>query len=108
MPLHAVEEDSRLAEKGRLLQQAPSSMRIALPRGAAVGSLARFLAQARRDLKSSEDLLARQLISAQPSETARTQVETFKAQAESQREQVELAQAGVRSAEVQLDYTTVC
>ena len=74
---------------------------------ALLGQYQAQLAQARRDLKRSEDLLAHQLISAQALETARTQVETLEAQVESQRKQVELAQAVVRGARVQLDYTTV-
>lgn len=65
------------------------------------------LAQARRDLKRHHDLLARQLVSAQALEAAGTQVETLQAQVESQRRQVELAQAAVRGGEVQLNYTTV-
>jgi RND family efflux transporter MFP subunit len=65
------------------------------------------LEQARRDLKRSQDLIDRQLVSQQALETARTQVETLEAQVASQRKQVELTQAGARGAQVQLDYTTV-
>lgn len=65
------------------------------------------LAQARRDLKRSEDLVARQLVSEQAIEIARTQVATVLAQVESQHRQVELSQAAVQGAEVQLNYTTV-
>ncbi len=65
------------------------------------------LEQARRDLKRSQDLIDRQLVSQQALETARTQVETLDAQVASQRKQVELSQAAARGAQVQLDYTTV-
>ncbi|MBV8784111.1 MAG: efflux RND transporter periplasmic adaptor subunit [Gammaproteobacteria bacterium] len=65
------------------------------------------LAQARRDLTRSEDLVQRQLVSQQALETARTQVETLGAQVEAQRREVELARASVQGAQVQLGYTTV-
>jgi RND family efflux transporter MFP subunit len=65
------------------------------------------LEQGRRDLKRSQDLIDRQLVSQQALETARTQVETLDAQVASQRKQVELSQAAARGAQVQLDYTTV-
>ncbi|MDB6044307.1 MAG: efflux transporter periplasmic adaptor subunit [Gammaproteobacteria bacterium] len=65
------------------------------------------LEQGRRDLKRSQDLIERQLVSQQALETARTQVETLDAQVASQRKQVELSQAAARGAQVQLDYTTV-
>ncbi|MBV8146610.1 MAG: efflux RND transporter periplasmic adaptor subunit [Gammaproteobacteria bacterium] len=65
------------------------------------------LAQNQRDVKRDEDLLQRKLISEQAVELARTQVETQTAQVESQRKLVDLAEANVRSAQVQLDYCTV-
>lgn len=65
------------------------------------------LAQSRRDVKRDEDLVQRKLVSEQAVEQARTQVDTQAAQLESQRRQVDLAEAGVRSAQVQLDYCTV-
>ncbi|MDB6088597.1 MAG: efflux transporter periplasmic adaptor subunit [Gammaproteobacteria bacterium] len=65
------------------------------------------LSQGRRDLRRNQDLIDRHLVSQQALETARTQVETLDAQVASQRKQVELAQAGARGAQVQLDYTTV-
>jgi RND family efflux transporter MFP subunit len=74
---------------------------------ALLGQFLAQLAQARRDLKRSEDLVARQLVSAQTIEVARTEVETYEAQVESQQKQVELARALVQGAEVQLKYTTV-
>jgi RND family efflux transporter MFP subunit len=65
------------------------------------------LEQSRRDLKRNEDLIDRHLVSQQALETADTQVRTTEAQVASQVRQVELAQAGQRGAQVQLDYTTV-
>ena len=65
------------------------------------------LAQSRRDLKRAEDLVGRKLVSEQAVETARTQVEMQSAQLASQEKQVDLARAGVRGAQVQLDYCTI-
>jgi RND family efflux transporter MFP subunit len=65
------------------------------------------LAQSERDLKRDEDLVERKLVSQQALEQARTQVETGAAQVQAQRKQIELSAAGVRSAQVQLDYCTV-
>lgn len=65
------------------------------------------LAQARRDLARNADLVGRKLVSQQAVETSRTQVDSLAAQLESQEKEVELAQAGVRGAEVQLGYCTV-
>ena len=65
------------------------------------------LAQSVRDVKRNEDLVKRNLVSEQAVEQARTLVETGSAQVQSQRKQIELAQANVRAAQVQLDYCTV-
>ncbi len=65
------------------------------------------LAQNQRDVKRDEDLVKRKLVSEQAVELARTQVETQTAQVEAQRKQIDLAEANVRSAQVQLDYCTV-
>jgi RND family efflux transporter MFP subunit len=65
------------------------------------------LAQSERDVRRDEDLVARFLVSQQAVEQARTQVETQTAQVEAQRKQIDLAEANVRSAQVQLDYCTV-
>jgi RND family efflux transporter MFP subunit len=65
------------------------------------------LAQSERDVKRAEDLVERKLVSQQAVEQARTQVETGAAQVQGQRRQIELAEASVRSAQVQLDYCTV-
>ena len=65
------------------------------------------LAQSERDVRRAEDLVERKLVSQQAVEQARTQVETGAAQVQGQRKQIELAQASVRSAQVQLGYCTV-
>ncbi len=65
------------------------------------------LAQSLRDLKRAEDLVKRNLVSAQAVEQARTQVDAQSAQVEGQKRQIDLATANVRSAQVQLDYCTV-
>jgi len=65
------------------------------------------LEQARRDNQRNQDLIERKLVSQQALETSQTQVATLSAQVESQRRQVELADATLRGAQVQLDYTTV-
>jgi RND family efflux transporter MFP subunit len=65
------------------------------------------LEQARRDLKRNQDLIGEHLVSQQALETAATQVSTLEAQVASQVREVELAVAGQRGAQVQLDYTTV-
>ena len=65
------------------------------------------LDQARRDLKRNQDLIGEHLVSQQALETAATQVSTLEAQVASQVRQVELADAGKRGAQVQLDYTTI-
>jgi RND family efflux transporter MFP subunit len=64
-------------------------------------------AQSQRDLKRAEDLVQRKLVSEQAVEQAHTLVDTGSAQLESQRRQIELAAANVRSAQVQLDYCTI-
>jgi RND family efflux transporter MFP subunit len=65
------------------------------------------LAQSRRDVKRDEDMVARNLVSQQAVEQARTLVDTGSAQLESQRRQIEVGVANVRAAQVQLDYCTV-
>ncbi len=65
------------------------------------------LAQARRDYTRQQDLVTRNLASVQAVEAARTQVDSLAAQLAAQQEAVQLAAAQVRSAQVQLDYTTV-
>jgi RND family efflux transporter MFP subunit len=65
------------------------------------------LAQSERDEQRADDLVKRNLVSEQAVEQARTQVATLGAQALSQRRLIDLAQANLRSAQVQLDYCTV-
>jgi RND family efflux transporter MFP subunit len=65
------------------------------------------LAQNVRDRARNEDLVKRNLVSQQALEQARTQVDTQTALVQSQREQIDLAQANVRAAQVQLDYCIV-
>ena len=65
------------------------------------------LAQARRDTQRNQDLIDRNLVSRQSLETAQTQQDTVSAQLQVQRKQIELAQAALHGAEVQLAYCTV-
>jgi len=65
------------------------------------------LAQSQRDAQRDEDLVKRNLVSQQAMEQARTQVETGAAQLQNQKKQIDLAQANLRSAQVQLNYCTV-
>jgi RND family efflux transporter MFP subunit len=65
------------------------------------------LSQDQRDVKRAEDLVERKLVSEQAVEQARTLVDTQSAQLESQRRQIDLAAANVRSAQVQLEYCTI-
>ncbi len=65
------------------------------------------LKQNYRDLVRNEDLQARELVSMQALETARTLVETQVSQVESQRRQIELAEANLKSAEFAFEQTTV-
>ncbi|MEO7323602.1 MAG: efflux RND transporter periplasmic adaptor subunit [Dokdonella sp.] len=74
---------------------------------ALVGQYQAQLAQSRRDLARQQDLIGRKLVSQQALETVRTQGETLSSQLAAQQRQVDLAQAQLRGAQVQLDYTTV-
>jgi RND family efflux transporter MFP subunit len=74
---------------------------------ATLGQYQAQLAQAQRDLKRAQDLVGRHLVSQQALEDAQTQVSALTAQVDAQRKQIELAQAGVKAAQVQLDYCTV-
>ena len=65
------------------------------------------LSQDQRDVKRAEDLVERKLVSEQAVEQARTLVDTQSAQLQSQRKQIDLAAANVRSAQVQLEYCTI-
>jgi RND family efflux transporter MFP subunit len=74
---------------------------------ALVGQNEAQLAQAERDLSRQQDLIERKLVSEQALENARTQVDSLRAQLNAQRRTIDLAAAQLRSAQVQLDYTTV-
>lgn len=65
------------------------------------------LAQAHRETVRSQELIDRGLTSRQALELAQTQETTLGAQLQAQRKQVELSQAALRGAEVQLGYCTV-
>jgi len=65
------------------------------------------LTQNKRDAQRDQDLVGRHLVSEQALEQARTQVDTQSALLESQRRQINVAEANLRSAQVQLDYCTV-
>jgi RND family efflux transporter MFP subunit len=95
--LDATQQRAALAQSEAQLQSA---------RALLVQYQAQF-AQNQRDEKRAQDLLQRKLVSEQAVEQARTLVDTQGAQLESQRKQIELAAANVRSAQVQLDYCTV-
>jgi HlyD family secretion protein len=65
------------------------------------------LAQYRRDFARDAALIGQHLVSEEDFETARTQAATTAAQVKTQERQVELAQAGLKAAQVQEDYTIV-
>jgi RND family efflux transporter MFP subunit len=65
------------------------------------------LAQSERDVQRDEDLVKRNLVSQQAVEQARTQTKSAAAQVQARHKQIDLAEANVRSARVQLDYCTV-
>ena len=65
------------------------------------------LDQAKRDWKRADDLVGRKLVSEQAVEQAHTQVEMLSAPTGDAAPHVELGEAAVRSAEVQLGYCTV-
>ena len=65
------------------------------------------LAQAQREARRGQDLVDRGLASRQSLELAQTQEATLGAQLQAQHRQVELAQAALRGAQVQLGYCTV-
>ena len=74
---------------------------------ALVGQYEAQLAQAERDQSRQQELIERKLVSQQALENARTQVTMTRAQLNSHRRAIDLAAAQMRSAQVQLDYTTV-
>ncbi|MEO8011842.1 MAG: efflux RND transporter periplasmic adaptor subunit, partial [Dokdonella sp.] len=74
---------------------------------AQVGQFSSQLKQSRRDLQRQQGLVGRKLVSEQAAETASTQVDSISAQLLAQQRVVDLAEAQLRSAQVQVDYTTV-
>ncbi len=73
-------------------------------------SLAQYdaqLAQAKRDLVRDQDLVDRHLVSQQELEKAGTQVDMLQSQVMTQQRNIELSDAAVRSAQVNIDFTTV-
>ncbi|HEY3730933.1 MAG TPA: efflux RND transporter periplasmic adaptor subunit [Steroidobacteraceae bacterium] len=111
----SIEEGEHVKAGQVLAQLDDSAQKAALDQARAQLSAARALlvqyqaqlAQAQRDNQRNADLIDRKLVSQQALETTQTQVATLEAQVESQRKQVDLADAGLRGARVQLDYTTV-
>ena len=65
------------------------------------------LAQAKRDTQRNRDLIDQNLVSRQALEESQTQQDALQAQLQAQGKQIELAQASLRGAEVQLGYCTV-
>jgi len=65
------------------------------------------LDQAKRDWKRADDMVGRKLVSQQAVEQAHTQVDTLGAQLATQRKMIELGEASVSAAQVQLGYCTV-
>ncbi|HZO22265.1 MAG TPA: efflux RND transporter periplasmic adaptor subunit, partial [Steroidobacteraceae bacterium] len=98
--LARVEDTAQRAALGQANAQLEAAKALAVQLEAQLG-------QARRDLVRNQDLVVRKLVSQQALETAQTQVDSLAAQLESQQKDVDLARAGVRAAQVQLDYTVV-
>ncbi|HMM66401.1 MAG TPA: efflux RND transporter periplasmic adaptor subunit [Dokdonella sp.] len=97
---------ARLEDTAQQAALAQAQAQVAQSR-AQVGQYEAQLAQAERDLVRQKELVGRKLVSTQSVEAADTQVATWRAQLNSQRRLVDLALAQLRSAQVQLDYTTV-
>src|SRR5579862_330995 len=110
-----IEEGERV-ESGQVLARLDdTAQRAALQQAqaqlaAAKALLAQYQAQldqARRDLKRSQGLFEADAVSRQDAEQARTQADALEAQVAAQLKQIELAQAQVDGARVQLDYTVI-
>jgi RND family efflux transporter MFP subunit len=97
---------ARLEDTAQQASLAQAQAQVAQAR-ALVGQYRAELDQARRDLERAEDLVGRKLVSRQSAETAKTRVATLQAQWNAQQRNVDLAEAQLRSVQVQLDYTTV-
>jgi RND family efflux transporter MFP subunit len=65
------------------------------------------LAQARRETQRNQELIVRNLVSRQSLEATQTQQDMLTAQLQVQRKQIEVAEATLRGAQVQLAYCTV-
>ena len=110
-----IEEGDRV-EKGQVLARLESTQQQAYLAQAQAGARAAQallvqyqaqLTQNQRDLKRQGDIVARKLASTQSLELAQTQVDSQAAAVAAQRKQVDVAQANVQAAQVQLDYCTV-
>lgn len=97
---------ARLEDTAQQARLAEATAQVAASRAQA-GQFRTQLAQVERDLARQQDLIGRKLVSQQSLESIRTQGETLKAQIAAQLRNAELAAAQQRSAQVQLDYTTV-
>ena len=97
---------ARLDDTAQQARMAEARAQVASARAQA-GQFRTQLAQNQRDLQRQQDLIGRKLVSQQALENVRTQGETFTAQLAAQQSSVALAEAQLRSAQVQLDYTTV-
>lgn len=110
-----IEEGERVEEGQVLAKLVDTAQRAAVDQARAqvaqaraeATALAAQLQQARRDLERQQEMVGRKLVSAQAVENARTEVDMLQAQLDARRRSVDLAEAMARSAEVQLDYTTV-
>ncbi|MFZ2234863.1 MAG: efflux RND transporter periplasmic adaptor subunit [Dokdonella sp.] len=97
---------ARLDDTAQQARMAEARAQVASAQAQA-GQFRTQLAQNKRDLQRQQDLIGRKLVSQQALENVRTQGETFTAQLAAQQSSVALAEAQLRSAQVQLDYTTV-
>ncbi|MEO7917214.1 MAG: efflux RND transporter periplasmic adaptor subunit [Dokdonella sp.] len=97
---------ARLDDTAQQARMAEARAQVASARSQA-GQFRTQLAQNKRDLNRQQELIGRKLVSQQALETVRTQGETLSAQMNAQQRSVELAEAQLRSAQVQLDYTIV-
>ena len=97
---------ARLDDTAQQASMAEARAQVASARAQA-GQFRVQLEQNQRDLKRQQELVGRKLVSQQSVETTRTQGETFAAQLTAQKRAVDVAEAQLRSAQVQLDYTIV-
>ena len=97
---------ARLDDTAQQANLAQAQAQVAQAR-AQVGQIKARADQARRDLVRQQELVGRKLVSKQAVEAAQTEVDALAAQMTAQQRMVDLALAQARSAQVQLDYTTV-